>query len=140
MLTQFKMKPKVSTFGQISTVIVVGIITVAVLWFYRYNHYSAGANDTKAYSDSGDYTRMTPMKHDIIKQITLDIVIALVVYLTIEVLGGMEAFYDFSDFLSFKNFKEFRLSIIGSSLMSVLGYGVYYQIIEPYFANKIVKF
>ena len=92
------------------------------------------------YSDSDNYNNITPMKHDIIKQLTIDVVVLFMVFFTVEVLGGLETFFDWDDFLSFENFGKFRLSIFGQSLISILGYVVYYQIVQPYIANKIRKF
>lgn len=82
----------------------------------------------------------SPMKHDIFKQITLDVFLVFMVFFIVEVMGGMESFFDWSDFLSFRNFKDFRLSIIGQSLSAVLGYIVYYQIVEPQITNRLPKF
>ena len=123
-------------------VIAIGIVTYG---FYRFNHskkHDIGDNvaGPMQYSDSDNYLNLTPMKHDIFKQLTIDIVVIFIVFFTVEALGGVESFFDWSDFLSFQNFRKFRLSIIGDSLLTVLGYGIYFQIIQPYFVNVVPKF
>ena len=77
------------------------------------------------------------MKHDIFKQITVDIILVMTVFLLVEVIGKSESFFDWDDFLSFRNFRDFRLSIIGGSVSSVIGYLIYYQFVEPYIANRL---
>lgn len=89
------------------------------------------------YSDEGEYRNITPMKHDIFKSLTVDIVLILFVFVLVEVLGGVETFFDWSDFLSFQNFRKFRLSIVGGSITSIIGLIIFYQFVEPYIVNRI---
>lgn len=132
-------------FGRRSTIMVLSFILVVSLIVYHYNH--APRNDIGDnvaekgyYSDSDNYKNITPMKHDIFKQLTVDIVVAFIVFFTVEIIGGAESFFDWSDFISFNNFRDFRLSIIGQSMMVVMGYVVYYQIFQPYIVNFLPKF
>jgi uncharacterized membrane protein len=125
------------------TVYVVGLILAISYVFYNYNQKNKVPDDVAAkegeYSDSTNYQNITPMKHDIFKQLTIDIVIVFTIYFVVEVLGRRATYFEWDDFLSFKNFRKFRLSILGQSLMSVAGYGVFYQIIQPYFVNRLPK-
>ena len=88
------------------------------------------------YSEQGSNINISPMKHDIIKQLTIDIVLIAIVFVLLEVVGGVESFFSASDFLSFKNFRDFRLSIVGGSMIAVVGYTIYYQFVEPWLANR----
>jgi hypothetical protein len=127
---------KGSTYG------VIALVLAGMLLLYRYNmtkRRAAGTAQPGQYSDSGDYANISPMKHDIFKQLTLDIVLIGLVFVLLEVVGGVESFYDASDFLSFKNFREFRLSIVGGSMISVIGYTIYYQFVEPYIVNRLPR-
>ena len=132
--------------GHILKIIVLIIIISSV--FYYYNHKYNDKEKTSPgepakpgeYSEPGNYVNMTPMKHDIIKQIITDMSVFFIIFFLIEVVGRHESFFDWDDFLNFKNFREFRLSILGQSMITCIGYLVYYQIIEPYFANIIPKF
>ena len=110
-----------------ATYAVVAIVIVGMLMLHRYNinkRLVKGGCDARPgeYSESGDYVNISPMKHDIFKQLTLDIPLIGLVFLFVEVLGNVESFFDASDFLSFRNFRDFRLSIIGGSIISVVGY------------------
>ena len=86
------------------------------------------------YSDQGKYVNITPMKHDIFKSLTIGLGVSFIVFL------GRETPFEWSDFLSFESFREFRLSILGQTILAIIGYLLYYQIIEPYFVNRIPKF
>ena len=125
-------------------IILLGVIIISIV-FYRYNHSINLVKDEEVaksgkYSDSDNYENITPMKHDIYKQLTIDIIIGLVIYLFLELWQAKSNYFQLSDFISFKNFRKFRTSIIGQSLMTVLGYVVYYQIVQPYFVNRTAKF
>jgi len=92
------------------------------------------------YSDSDNYKNITPMKHDIFKQLTTDAIILFIIFIFIRIFGESSKYFKWSDFISFKNFHKFRLSIVGQSLISMMGYVVYFQIVQPYIVNRIKKF
>jgi hypothetical protein len=132
-------------FGSRSTIMVVAFLLVVSFIVYHYNHILR--NDVEDYvaekgyySDSDNYRNITPMKHDIFKQLTIDVVVAFVIFFTVEIIGGAESFFDWTDFISFNNFKDFRLSIMGQSMLTIIGYFIYYQIAQPYIVNFIPKF
>jgi hypothetical protein len=122
--------------------IVIGIIIVIAIFFYRYNYTLETKDEAKVgeYSESGNYVNITPMKHDIFKQLTLDGLVFFILWLMIEVIGGMESFFDWKDFFDLTSFTSFRLSIFGQSFFSILGFIVYYQVIEPHIINRTNKF
>ena len=134
-------------FGAKSTLYTTLFIALVSFAFYKYNHmpkYDLGEQLAYSgeYSDTDNYINVSPMKRDISKQLTIAFLTMFIVFFTIEILGsgGMEGFFDWNDFLSFQNFRDFRLSIFGQSLISILAYIVYYQIIQPFVVNKIPKF
>ena len=78
------------------------------------------------YNDSGEYKNITPVKHDIFKQLTLD----MVAFVLIGMNNGT-VFYNKTNFID---------SQLGASLVSVAGYLTYYELLEPYFVNELPKF
>lgn len=125
------------------TIIVLATILIITCVFYFFNKYftqTDGVAKPFEYSDEDNYQNITPMKHDIFKQLVLDFTVIFFIFFFVEVIGGFESFFDWKDFLTFENFREFRLSVVGQSMISVLGYAVYYQIIQPYFVNTLPKF
>lgn len=88
------------------------------------DHISQG--DSSPYKNNGSYENITPMKHDLFKQITLDL-FPLLVY---GVATG-DKLYDSNNILE---------SIVGKIGVGLAGYVVYYQLIEPYINNRIRKF
>tara|TARA_Y100000782_G_scaffold114823_1_gene152734 strand:+ start:175 stop:513 length:339 start_codon:yes stop_codon:yes gene_type:complete len=107
---------------QTSHIVLMLVLTTALKKFF--DHRKGETHHT--YSDSGSYDNMTPLKHDIFKQLTLDMVAFLVI--------GMSSgavFYNKNSFLD---------SQLGISLVSVAGYLTYYEVVEPYIANKLQKF
>jgi hypothetical protein len=122
--------------------LVVAFVVVALLSLYRWNLANRSVPKGTAaspgyYSDESDYTNIHAMKHDIFKQITIDIALVFIVFMLVEVIGNSESFFDWEDFLSFRNFRAFRLSIIGGSMTSVVGYMIFYQFVQPYIVNRI---
>lgn len=116
-------------------------LAIVVVFMYNRNQKNKIEDDETAekgeYSDSGNYKNITPMKHDIMKQITLDftpVMIPIVVNLLLSERVNMK------NILSMEDYKSFSSSVIGSTLLALLGYGLYYQVVEPYIVNKVVKF
>lgn len=78
------------------------------------------------YTDTGSYDNITPMKHDLFKQTTLDL-FPLLVY----GLASGDKFYDQDNILN---------SFVGKLLVSLASYAVYYQLVEPYIVQKVRRF
>jgi cytosine/uracil/thiamine/allantoin permease len=83
-------------------------------------------NYTGSYNNKGNYEYISPMKHDIFKQITISLFILSVYGYSVN-----EVFFDSNDILN---------SFIGKLFISVISYLIYYQLIEPYVVNKIINF
>ena len=102
------------------------LIIFSILVIYKYNINSTVNSDTKAkinqYSDNNNYKYITPLKHDIFKQWTVDLMPFIIAALIP---------------LNHKNFFE---SIIGRFILSGFGYVVYYQISQPYIVNRLPSF
>ena len=77
------------------------------------------------FSSSSNYKNITAMKHDIFKQLTLDIFPFILVN-NITSIGSAE-FFSISDFEN---------SIFGKSLLSGVAYALFYQIIQPSIINR----
>jgi hypothetical protein len=76
------------------------------------------------FSREGDYAHMSPMKHDMFKQATLNIFPFLVLGI---ILGQSQGpLFSTEDFFG---------SLVGRTLLEVAAYATYYQIVEPYMAN-----
>lgn len=78
------------------------------------------------YTSSGNYKTVTPMKHDMFKQITLDLLPVLVYGL-----ASGEKLYDQDNLLD---------SVVGKILVTVAAYLVYYHLVQPYLVTKIRRF
>jgi hypothetical protein len=87
--------------------------------------YLRNKNKKTPYSDSGDYKNMTPMKHDLIKDTVIQMFPLLIYAITSK------------EFFSKTNFLD---SFVGRQLMTLSAYFIFYQLIEPYVANRIEKF
>lgn len=113
-----------------------------IVVMYRYNKAKKvnGVAKEGEYSEEAMYKNVTPMKSDMLQQVVLDAGALFIIFLVVEVIGGYDTFFTWDDFLSFRNFKEFRLSILGGSTISLLGYGLFFQFLLPYFFNYLPKF
>jgi hypothetical protein len=139
-LASLAFSPKSNMSEKYTLAFMIGLVVLVTMFFF-YNKTNTAVDTAQPgqYSNSGSYLNLTPMKHDMLKQLTLDFIVFFALFLFIQV-GGFENFFELKDFLSLDSFREFRLSILGQSLIAGLGYGIYYQIVEPYVANRIPKF
>lgn len=121
--------------------VVLAALIIVVVFIYNRNQKNKIEDDETAekgeYSDSGNYKNITPMKHDIMKQITLDLTPVMIPYIISLLLSDR---VNMKNILSVEDYKSFSSSVVGSTLLALLGYGLYYQIFEPYIVNRVVKF
>ena len=78
------------------------------------------------YNDSGSYDTISPMKHDLLKQLTLDVFPILVFGL-----ATGEQLYNPNNMLN---------SIVGRVGVGLAAYVVYYQLVEPYLNARVQRF
>jgi hypothetical protein len=102
------------------------ILPIAVYTLYAWNMNRAVKDDEVAesgeYSSAGNYKHITPLKHDLFKQATNDLISALVVsYVSGKI-----------DYLPTVGFIEAFLSKV---VIDASGYYAYYLFIEPYLVN-----
>ena len=107
------------------------MLTIAIIiiyFFYIINKTINIDNNATAgqYSQNNNYANITPMKHDIFKQLTIDIFGIILLGLVTQ-----KEFINFDDLLN---------SIVGRSLLTGLGFGFYYQIVQPYLINRLPNF
>jgi hypothetical protein len=95
------------------------VIGASVLLYMRHR------NGDPAYSTAG-YENVTPMKHDLMKQTTLDLMPLLVFGLTSD-----------GELWNSENPLNSKLGRMG---LTLLAYVVYYQLVEPYIANRTPLF
>lgn len=103
----------------------IGIVVIGVSLVMYARHLQNGKKSE--YKDDGSYKRMTPMKHDLLKHAVLE---KIMPFLLFGVAAGREKLWDSSDPYQ---------SVIGKFLVSASLYLVYYQLVEPYIANKFPK-
>jgi hypothetical protein len=101
------------------------IITLVNLWINNKKKNVPEAKEDE-YSENNVYVNITPMKHDIFKQISIDII-------PMVLLGLMTKDNIF-------NIDDFENSVVGKSIMSAISFALYYQFIQPYMINKIPNF
>lgn len=105
----------------------VSIIVLIIVWNKnRQLNVLDGEADVYKYSDGNAYKYISPMKHDIFKQMTID----LLPYL---ILSSMST----SEFISLNNFEQ---SALGKTLLAGFGYTLFYQFVQPYIVNRLPNF
>lgn len=98
-----------------------GVLIAVAGWVYLRN------TTSKAFNNDGDYKHVSPMKHDIIKQLTLNLFPLLVIGIFFG--AGQE-----------NAASAFSQTLLGRSVLEILAYFAFYQIVEPYFANRFMDF
>ena len=102
--------------------------TMILLYIYVYNKKNT-TNDPvppNKYSEQNLYTQITPMKHDIFKQLTVDLSAVILLGLVTE-----KELFNFEDPLN---------TLVGKSLLSGFGFLMFYQFVQPYIVNSIPMF
>jgi len=82
------------------------------------------------YSNDNLYTNISPLKHDIFKQITLDVIPIILINLLFNTNKQIKL-------LEYDNIDNFSESIIGKMFISSMSFILYYHLIQPYIINKI---
>jgi hypothetical protein len=116
------------------TMIAIAMLGVMTFWVYNRNNkgYVKGSRSKPPgqFSFENLYDYISPMKHDMTKQITLNIVPFLVLAYVLKISTG-QALFSTTDFFG---------SIVGRSMIDVFAYFVYYQIVQPYLVNVAPDF
>jgi hypothetical protein len=91
------------------------------------------------YSHDSDYINISAMKHDMFKQMTIDLLPIIIIFgipsLIIYIYSG-QSIIKFTDIISFESYAIFMNTILGRSILTVMGYFAFYQIIQPYLINN----
>ena len=101
----------------------IALILIVIYILYKYNiknnviDKSASAGE---FSNDNNYSNITPLKHDIFKQWTVDI--------TPVIVGLLLSNNTYSD------------TIYGKFMLSAIGYIIYYHLAQPYVVNKLPNF
>ncbi len=129
-------------------VVFIVLYIVGNVTFYKRN-VTRAVKDRDAnvgeYSPSSKYVNISPMKHDMFKQFTTDVIPIILVF------GLPSLFYyitssnkntiiRFDDIIAFDTYTHFMNSILGRTILSIMGYFIFYQLIEPTFVNRIPYF
>ena len=107
-------------------ILFIVIIITNNIWQYNLKNKIDENAPIGKYSNINSYANISPLKHDIYKEIVLDILPFLFV-------NSIKS----EEFFSIENFDN---SIFGQTLLIVLTYIIYYQIIQPYIINKLPNF
>lgn len=131
------------------SIIIIGFIVIYItigVYIYKKND-KKNIVDSKAksgeYSHDSEYVNISAMKHDIFKQMTIDVLPIIFIFgipsLFMYINTG-KSVIKFTDLLSFHSYNAFMNSIIGRTLLSAMGYLAYYQVIQPYIINTTKYF
>lgn len=101
---------------------ILGVLCIVLFFIYMKNN---GPNNN-TYSADGDYNTIGPMKHDIFKQLTVDLLPVIILSL-----ATRDEIWNWDKPLQ---------TVLGQSLLAGLGYVIFYQVIEPYLVTKVPKF
>ena len=112
--------------NQTKTYRLMGVIVILAILWYKNRHRSVNTAYSGQYSNSNVYHNVSPMKHDMFKQVTIDISALLILGL----ISPLELW----------NNEDPYNSILGKSFMTILGYAVFYQLVQPYFVNYLPNF
>lgn len=134
------------------------LVLVFIIFYILLNSYFYSVNIKNAvedkpakpgeYSHSSNYSQISAMKHDMFKQITIDVLPTLLVFGIPSLIYYMIHHNDESfipiikleEIITFENYRDFMNSIIGRSVLSVLGYFFFYQFIQPTVINNLPFF
>lgn len=93
-----------------------------------------------SYSHGSSYSNISAMKHDMFKQTTIDLLPRLLILGIPALLASDSGVLSLDEVITFQDLKGFKNSIIGGSILTVLGYFMFYQIVQPDYVNKLPFF
>lgn len=102
--------------------ICIVIVTAKLYMDHRKKNYDG------PYNDSGIYKNISPMKHDLFKQLILKLFPLLVFGV-----GKSKKLYDPENALNSDSF-------VGKLFIGLISFFIYYQLVEPYINEKIPRF
>lgn len=97
------------------------------------------------FSHSSSYVNISAMKHDMWKQTTIDLIPSLVIFAIPSLLYYLVSRNDkdfvpiikFDEIITFESWRSFNASMIGRTVLSSLGYFIFYSLIQPKIVNYI---
>ena len=102
------------------------IFVLNIIWNQNKENNVDNEAPISKYSNANTYKYITPMKHDIFKQLTIDIVPLLLL-----------GIISYKELISLEKFEE---SPLGKSLLTGVGYAIFYQYVQPYIVNRLPNF
>jgi hypothetical protein len=107
---------------------ILAIATLVLINIYIYNKKNTTIDPVESgkYSEQNLYKQISPMKHDIFKQITVDLSAVILLGLATQ-----KEIFNFNDPLN---------TLLGKSVLSGFGFLMFYQFIQPYIINNIPMF
>jgi hypothetical protein len=85
---------------------------------------------TGEYSDSNAYINVSPLKHDLFKQTTVNIFPVVLLTLILGIASPTPLF----------STEDFFGSIVGQTALQLLGYILFYNVVQPYLVNALPHF
>lgn len=116
-----------------STTTGLAIVVASMIGIMLWNK----SRDTKSivarpgeYSDTNAYENVSPLKHDLFKQTTVNLVPVLLLTLILGISSPTPIF----------STEDFFGSVVGQTALQLLGYVLFYNFVQPYMANMIPHF
>lgn len=115
----------------LQTTLVLSGMAFGAYMIYTRNHtgYVNDGPKQTGYSFDNNYAFMSAMKHDMFKQASINIMPVLVAFLLTGSLS--QQLFSTTDFFG---------SLVGRTLVDLMGYFMFYQIVQPYVANTVPVF
>lgn len=134
--------------------LVAGFVAVYIAWSTRAYKRNAAQHvaDRPAlpgeYSHASNYTNISAMKHDMFKQMTIDLLPTLIIFglpsLLYWLSAGTKASFvpiiKLSEVFSLDSYQALMQSMLGRTMLTVLGYFIYYQVVQPSVVNSMAFF
>jgi len=106
------------------------LVVLIILYSLRQKNikFDSGSEPAKPgyYSLANNYQNVSSLKLDIFKQLTADLFFILIIgYVSTDEIFSIENFHN---------------SAIGKSIITCIGYAIYYELIQPHIINKFINF
>lgn len=137
---------------RVAQLVLVFLVVYIVFNVYQYKKNDKVAVDEAAkvgeFSHGSSYVNISAMKHDMFKQMTIDLLPTLLIFGLPSVLyyfanrDSMDfiPIIRFDEIITFETYKDFMNSMLGRSILTVMGYFIFYQYVQPQFVNRIPFF
>jgi len=120
----------ISSMDSTTTSLAIVVATMIGVMVWNKSKSSSSIAMPGEYSDDNVYSNISPLKHDLFKHTTVNIFPVVLLTLILGIASPTPLF----------STEDFFGSLVGQTAVQLLGYVLFYNVVQPYMANMLPNF